>query len=76
MIAAAEARHGVVKLVVKDAPTAAPQEVLVTIPVLGSYSKTWPLSCPKSDKIVRNYAHYLAKPDSTNPSTFKQQKTA
>ena len=64
IITDAEATDGVVKLVVKDAPTAAPQEVVVKIPVLGSYSKTWPLDCPKSDKIVRNYADYLAKPDS------------
>ena len=64
IITDAEATDGVVKLVVKDAPTAAPQEVLVKIPVLGSYSKTWPLNCPKSAKIVRNYADYLARPDS------------
>ena len=29
------------------------EEVVVKIPVLGTYSKTWPLNCPKSDKIVR-----------------------
>ena len=34
------------------------------IPVLGAYSKTWPLDCPKSDKIVRDFADYLTKPDS------------
>jgi len=35
--------------------------VTVTIPVLGSYSPTWPINCPKSDKIVRNLADLLAK---------------
>ena len=64
IITDAEAADGVVKLVVKDAPTAAPQEVIVKIPVLGAYSKTWPMNCPKSDKIVRGFADYLAKPDS------------
>ena len=64
IITDAEATDGVVKLVLKDAPMAAPQEVIVKIPVLGAYSKTWPINCPKSDKIVRNYADYLAKPDS------------
>ena len=49
---------------VKDTPEAAAQEVVVKIPVLGAYSKTWPLNCPKSDKIVRDFADYLAKPDS------------
>ncbi len=36
-------------------------DVVVTIPVMGRYSKTWPLNCPKSDKIVRNLADLLAK---------------
>jgi hypothetical protein len=33
------------------------------MPVLGRYSETWPLDCPKSDKIVRNLADLLAKQD-------------
>ncbi|PXA04859.1 hypothetical protein DDZ13_02530 [Coraliomargarita sinensis] len=36
-------------------------DVTVTIPVLGSYSPTWPLNCPKSDKIVRNLADRIAE---------------
>jgi hypothetical protein len=64
IITKAEASDGVVKLVVKDTAEAAAQEVIVKIPILGAYSKTWPLNCPKSDKIVRNYADYLAKPGS------------
>ena len=35
------------------------EEVVVQLPVLGAYSKTWPLDCPKSDKIVRNMAHWV-----------------
>ncbi|MFM8952397.1 MAG: DUF6288 domain-containing protein [Planctomycetaceae bacterium] len=29
--------------------------------MLGSYAKTWPLDCPKSEKIVRGQADYLAR---------------
>ena len=38
-----------------------PAEAVVKIPVLGSYSPTWPLNCPKSEKIVRGQADYLAR---------------
>jgi len=34
-------------------------EVVVKIPVLGAYSKTWPLNCKKSDRIVRNMAQWV-----------------
>ena len=64
ILAAAEASDGVVRFAVKDKPGEKAQEVIVKIPVLGSYSKTWPLHCPKSEKIVRNFAEYLAQPDS------------
>ena len=59
-----EATDGVIQLMVMDDAKAAAKEVIVNIPVLGAYSKTWPLNCPKSEKIVRNFADYLAKPDS------------
>jgi hypothetical protein len=58
--AAAEATDGVVKFIIKG--ETAP--VVVKIPVLGAYSKTWPINCPKSDKIVRNFADYLKLPKS------------
>lgn len=61
IITKAEASDGIVRLKVKDKPDAAAKEVSVKIPVLGAYSKTWPLKCPKSDKIVREMAEYLAK---------------
>lgn len=64
MIEIAEASDGVLKFMLKDDEKAAAKEVIVKIPVLGAYSKTWPLNCPKSDKIVRNMADYLAKPGS------------
>jgi len=52
----AEAADGLMKLKIKDEG-----EVVVTLPVLGAYSKTWPLNCPKSEKIVRNMGDRLAK---------------
>ena len=61
LITEAEAKDGVLKMMVKDDPKAAAQEVTVTIPVLGAYSDTWPVDCPKSDKIVRNFADFLAR---------------
>ncbi|MEI6177599.1 MAG: DUF6288 domain-containing protein, partial [Verrucomicrobiota bacterium] len=62
IITATEAKDGIIQLMVKDTPSEPAQEVVVKIPVLGAYSSTWPLNCPKSDKIVRDFASYLAKP--------------
>jgi hypothetical protein len=56
IITKAEASNGKVVLEIKDQG-----KVTVSIPVLGSYSETWPLNCPKSDKIVRNLANLIAK---------------
>lgn len=61
MITEAEAKDGVLKMMVKDDPKAAAQEVIVKIPALGPYSKTWPLNCKKSDKIIRDFADFLAE---------------
>ena len=58
LITQAEATNGLVNLKIKDLGS-----VQVNIPVLGAYSETWPLNCPKSDKIVRNLAAVLAKQD-------------
>ncbi|HUT11364.1 MAG TPA: DUF6288 domain-containing protein [Thermoguttaceae bacterium] len=64
IVAAAEAADGVIKFMVKDKPDAKAEQVIVKIPVLGAYSKSWPLNCPKLDKIVRGFADYLARPGS------------
>lgn len=55
LIAKAEATDGKVRFAIKGG-----EPVTVQIPVLGEYSKTWPLNCPKSDKVVRGFANYLA----------------
>ncbi len=59
IITEAEATDGLIRLKIKDEGI-----VTVKIPVLGAYSETWPLDCPKSDKIVRNLADTLAKQES------------
>ncbi|MFT5857666.1 MAG: hypothetical protein ACI8XO_004928, partial [Verrucomicrobiales bacterium] len=61
ILAAAEASDGVIKFAIKGEA----EPVTVKVSVLGSYSNTWPLDCPKSDKIVRQVADYLSKPGST-----------
>ncbi len=66
MITDAEAKDGVMKMMVKDDVKAAAREVVVKIPALGAYSDTWPLNCPKSDKIVRNFADFLSKEESVD----------
>ncbi|MFU8781104.1 MAG: DUF6288 domain-containing protein, partial [Kiritimatiellia bacterium] len=58
IITAAEATDGVIRLKIKDLG-----DVVVNIPVMGSYSETWPINCPKSDKIVRKLADVLATQD-------------
>lgn len=55
----AEASDGVLKFAIKGEQEA----IIIKLPVLGSYSKTWPLNCPKSEKIITNFADYLSKPD-------------
>ncbi|PQJ29474.1 hypothetical protein BSZ32_13895 [Rubritalea profundi] len=60
MITEAEAKGGIMKMMVKDDPKSAAKEVVVKIPALGAYSKTWPVDCKKSDKIVRACADALA----------------
>lgn len=61
LISDAEAKDGILKMMVKDKPDATAQEVIVKIPVMGTYSDTWPVNCEKSNKIVRNFADFLSK---------------
>ncbi len=59
ILAEAEAGDGILKFSIKDSA----EPIIVKVPVLGAYSKTWPTNCPKSDQIVRQFADYLAKAD-------------
>ena len=63
ILAEAEAGDGLIVFKVADRQGGRAEEVVVKIPVLGAYSETWPLNCPKSDKIVRQVADYLSRPD-------------
>ncbi|BCX48856.1 hypothetical protein HAHE_27640 [Haloferula helveola] len=56
----AEASDGLLKFAIRGES----EPVVVKVPVLGAYSEGWPLDCPKSDKVVRDFADYLSKPDS------------
>ena len=72
LITEAEAKDGKVVLKIKGEGA-----VTVQIPVMGSYSETWPLNCKKSDKIVRQMVDLLAKeekPQSLDPGkqTFER----
>lgn len=61
ILAEAEATNGVLSFAIRGEP----EPVVVKVPVLGAYSETWPLSCPKSEKIVRGVAEYLKGPGAT-----------
>ena len=61
ILAQAEAGNGELIFAIKGES----QPVVVTVPVLGKYSSTWPLDCPKSDRIVRQVADYLSQPEAT-----------
>ncbi len=55
-ITEAEATDGKITLQIKDLG-----EVVVQIPVLGRYADTWPVNCPKSERIVRGLADAIAR---------------
>lgn len=55
LINSAEGSDGILKFTVGG------NEVGIKIPVLGTYSKTWPVNCEKSHKIIRAHADYLAR---------------
>jgi len=61
-ITEAEAKDGILKLMVKDAADAKqePSEVVVKIPALGAYAPTWPVGCAKTDKLIRQCADFIA----------------
>ena len=65
-ITESEANGGKMTLVIADKPGATPQDVTVQLQDMGKYSATWPEDCPKSDKIVRQFAEFLAKVDKPN----------
>ena len=63
----AEATDGRMVFDVTSADGKAQRKETVTIPVLGAYSKTWPLDCPKSKRIIEEAAAFYS-----NPEKFKE----
>lgn len=66
MITKAEATDGVLEFTLKSG-----SKTTVRIPVMGSYSPTWPLNCPKSEKIIKNFADHIIK-ESSKPKKEAQ----
>jgi hypothetical protein len=62
----AEASDGLMVFDVTSADGITQRKQTVTIPVLGAYSRTWPLDCAKSKRIIDEAAAFYA-----DPSKFK-----
>ncbi|MFN4872371.1 MAG: DUF6288 domain-containing protein, partial [Akkermansiaceae bacterium] len=59
----AEATDGKMVFDVTSADGKTQRKETVTIPVLGAYSKTWPLNCPKSKRIIDEAAAFYSNPE-------------
>jgi len=59
----AEATDGNLTFDIKPGKDGEPKQVTITIPVLGAYSKTFPLNCEKSKKIIKRAAEFYAGKD-------------
>ncbi len=66
-LTAAEAKDGKMIFDVTAADGKTQRKETVTIPVLGAYSKTWPLNCKKSKRIIDEAAAFYS-----DPSKFKK----
>ena len=62
----AEATDGKMVFDVTSADGKTQRKETVTIPVLGAYSKTWPLNCPKSKRIIDEAAAFYSDPKKFN----------
>lgn len=62
----AEATDGKMVFDVTSADGKTQRKETVTIPVLGAYSKTWPLDCPKSKRIIDEAAAFYSDPQKFN----------
>jgi hypothetical protein len=67
-LTAAEASDGKLVFAIKRGDKEA--SVTLTIPVLGAYSRTWPLNCKKSDTIIRQAAAFLGQPENLKDPGF------
>jgi len=66
----AEAKDGVLKFDVKRGKGGQVKRVTIRIPVLGAYSKTFPLKCRKSKKIIKQAAEFYSGKDRLKRHSF------
>ena len=60
-ITESEAHGGKMVIAISDKPGGSATNVNVQLQDMGKFSATWPENCPKSDKIVRQFADFLRK---------------
>jgi len=58
-ITESEASGGKMVIAVSDKPGGSTTNISVQLQDMGAFSPTWPENCPKSDKIVRQFADFL-----------------
>ena len=56
----AESADGVLTFDVKNSKGESARKVRITVPVLGKYSRTWPVNCSKSASIIKQAAEYYS----------------
>jgi len=66
----AEATDGVLTFDIKPGKDGAVKKVTLKIPVMGAYSKTFPLNCAKSRKIIRKTAEFYSAKDRLKKHSF------
>jgi len=69
IITEAEGKDGKIIFEISSDDKNSPDEVVVEIPVLGTYSASWPVNCKKSDLIVRNMANWVKEHGAYNLDT-------
>ncbi len=69
----AEATDGVLIFDVKESAKAPEKKVKITIPVLGAYSDTWPLTCEKSKKIIQKAAQFYSTDKAFKEKYFEEK---
>lgn len=60
-ITESEAKGGKMVIAIAGKPGGSATNVTVQLEDMGTFSPTWPENCPKSDKIVRQFADFLRK---------------
>ncbi len=66
----AEATDGILKFDIKPAKGSQEKQVTVRIPVMGAYSRTFPLKCRKSKKIIEQAAEFYSGEDRLKQHNF------